>query len=156
MLIDSNGEKKGLVSINEALEAAKNESLDLVQVSRSDADPVVCKILDYGKHVFEKKKNASSSKVKTKRNTTKEIKFRPSTDVGDYNIKLKKIKSFILDGDKTKISVRFRGREILNSDMGLNLLNRLRDNLQDIAQVDQEPSLEGRQLLMVLSPLKRK
>ena len=156
MLIDSNGEKKGLVSINEALEAAKNESLDLVQVSRSDSDPVVCKILDYGKHVFEKKKNASSSKVKTKRNTTKEIKFRPSTDVGDYNIKLKKIKSFILDGDKTKITVRFRGREILNSDMGLELLNKLRLELEEIAQVDQEPSLEGRQLLMVLSPLKRK
>ena len=97
-----------------------------------------------------------ASKVKVKRNTTKEIKFRPSTDVGDYNIKLKKIKSFILDGDKTKISVRFRGREILNSDMGLNLLNRLRDELVDIAQVDQEPSLEGRQLLMVLSPLKKK
>ena len=98
----------------------------------------------------------SSSKVKVKRNTTKEIKFRPSTDVGDYNIKLKKVKSFILDGDKTKISVRFRGREILNSDMGLNLLNRLRDELEDIAQVDQEPSLEGRQVLMVLSPLKKK
>ena len=91
-----------------------------------------------------------------KRNTTKEIKFRPSTDVGDYNIKLKKIKSFILDGDKTKISVRFRGREILNSDMGLNLLNKLRLELEEIAQVDQEPSLEGRQLLMVLSPLKKK
>ena len=94
--------------------------------------------------------------LKVKRNITKEIKFRPSTDVGDYNIKLKKIKSFILDGDKTKISVRFRGREILNSDMGLNLLNRLRAELEDIAQVDQEPSLEGRQLLMVLSPLKKK
>ena len=91
-----------------------------------------------------------------KRNTTKEIKFRPSTDVGDYNIKLKKIKSFILDGDKTKISVRFRGREILNSDMGLNLLNKLRLELEEIAQVDQEPSLEGRQLLMILSPLKKK
>jgi translation initiation factor IF-3 len=156
MLISSNGEKKGLVSLNDALEAAKNESLDLVQVSPNDSNPVVCKLLDYGKHIFEKKKNTSSSKVKTRRNTTKEIKFRPSTDVGDYNIKLKKIKSFILDGDKTKISVRFRGREILNSDMGLNLLNRLRDNLQEIAQVDQEPSLEGRQLLMVLSPLKRK
>ena len=104
---------------------------------------VVCKLLDYGKHLFDKKKSISSSKVKVKRNTTKEIKFRPSTDVGDYNIKLKKIKSFILDGDKTKISVRFRGREILNSDMGLNLLNRLRDELEDIAQVDQEPSLEG-------------
>ena len=112
--------------------------------------------MDYGKHLFYKKKSASSSKVKTKRNTTKEIKFRPSTDVGDYNIKLKKIKSFILGGDKTKISVRFRGREILNSNMGLDLLNRLKGELQDIAQVDQEPSLEGRQLLMVLSPLKKK
>ena len=156
MLIAANGDKKGLLSIGDALEAAKNESLDLVQVSPNDSDPLVCKLLDYGKHIFEKKKNASSSKVKTKRNTTKEIKFRPSTDIGDYNIKLKKIKSFILDGDKTKISVRFRGREILNSDMGLNLLNRLRDDLQDIAQVDQEPSLEGRQLLTVLSPLKKK
>jgi translation initiation factor IF-3 len=156
MLIDQNGDKKGIVLIEDALNAAKLETLDLVQVSPSDAKPVVCKILDYGKHVFTKKKNISSSKVKVKRNTTKEIKFRPSTDVGDYNIKLKKIKSFILDGDKTKISVRFRGREILNSNMGLNLLNRLRDELEDIAQVDQEPSLEGRQLLMVLSPLKKK
>ena len=156
MLIDDNGEKKGIVSIDDALKAAMNLSLDLVQVSPSDAKPVVCKLLDYGKHLFDKKKSTSASKVKVKRNTTKEIKFRPSTDVGDYNIKLKKIKSFILDGDKTKISVRFRGREILNSDIGLNLLNRLRDELEDISQVDQEPSLEGRQLLMVLSPLKKK
>ncbi len=156
MLIDANGEKKSLVPILEALDAAKELSLDLVQVSPSDANPVVCKILDYGKHLFDKKKNNSSSKLKVKRNTTKEIKFRPSTDVGDYNIKLKKIKSFILDGDKTKISVRFRGREILNSNMGLDLLNKLRVELEDIAQVDQEPSLEGRQLLMVLSPLKKK
>tara|TARA_B100001093_G_scaffold515958_1_gene593575 strand:+ start:532 stop:1005 length:474 start_codon:yes stop_codon:yes gene_type:complete len=155
MLIDSNGDKQGLVSIDTALNSAKAASLDLVQVSPSDADPVVCKLLDYGKHVFRKKKNISSAKVKVKRNTVKEIKFRPSTDVGDYNIKLKKIKSFILDGDKTKISVRFRGREILNSDMGLNLLNKLRDELEDIAHVDQEPSLEGRQLLMVLSPSKK-
>ena len=156
MLIDQNGEKQGLVSISIALESAKNVSLDLVQVSPSDANPVVCKLLDYGKHVFEKKKNTSSSKIKVKRNTVKEIKFRPSTDTGDYNIKLKKIKSFILDGDKTKISVRFRGREILNSNLGLDLLNRIRDELVEIAQVDQEPSLEGRQLLMVLSPLKKK
>ena len=156
MLIDNNGEKKGIVSIDDALEAAMNLSLDLVQVSPSDAKPVVCKLLDYGKHLFDKKKSTSASKVKVKRNTTKEIKFRPSTDIGDYNIKLKKVKSFILDGDKTKISVRFRGREILNSEMGLSLLNRLRDELEDIAQVDQEPSLEGRQLLMVLSPLKKK
>jgi translation initiation factor IF-3 len=155
MLIDNKGEKKGVVSIADALQAASNESLDLVQVSPSDSNPVVCKLLDYGKHLFDKKKSSTSSKVKTKRNTTKEIKFRPSTDVGDYNIKLKKIKSFILDGDKTKISVRFRGREILNSDMGLALLNKLRDELEEISQVDQEPSLEGRQLLMVLSPLKK-
>ncbi len=139
-----------------ALDAAKKSSLDLVQVSPSDANPVVCKLLDYGKHLFDKKKSISASKSKVKRNTTKEIKFRPSTDVGDYNIKLKKIKGFILDGDKTKIVVRFRGREILNSDMGLNLLNKLMLELKEIAQVDQEPSLEGRQLLMVLSPLKNK
>ena len=156
MLINSDGDKKGVISIADAIEAAQKASLDLVQVSPSDANPVVCKLLDYGKHIFEKKKNVSSSKVKVKRNTTKEIKFRPSTDIGDYNIKLKKIKSFILDGDKTKISVRFRGREILNSNLGLDLLNRLRDELVEIAQVDQEPSLEGRQLLMVLSPLKKK
>ena len=98
--------------------------------------------------------NTLISKGKVKRTSVKEIKFRPSTDTGDYNIKLKKIKSFILDGDKTKISVRFRGREILNSNMGLGLLNKLKDELEDIAQVDQEPSLEGKQLLMVLSPLK--
>ena len=156
MLIGADGEKIGLLSLSEAIESARAATLDLVQVSPSESEPVVCKLLDYGKHLFDKKKSISSSKVKTKRNTTKEIKFRPSTDVGDYNIKLKKIKSFILDGDKTKISVRFRGREILNSDMGLNLLNRLRDELDDISQVDQEPSLEGRQLLMVLSPLKKK
>ena len=156
MLIGSKGENIGIVSYEKALSSAKDENLDLVQVSPSNSDPIVCKILDYGKHLFDKKKSISASKVKVKRNTTKEIKFRPSTDVGDYNIKLKKIKSFILDGDKTKITIRFRGREILNSDMGLDLLNKLKIELEDIAQVDQEPSLEGRQLLMILSPLKKK
>ena len=155
MLIDQNGDKHGIVSIDIALNSAKAASLDLVQVSPSDADPIVCKLLDYGKHIFTKKKN-TSSKTKVRRRSLKEIKFRPSTDVGDYNIKLKKIKSFILGGDKTKISVRFRGREILNSDLGLELLNKLKDELAEIAQVDQEASLEGRQLLMVLSPLKKK
>ncbi len=156
LLVDATGKKRGIVSLQSALEEATNESLDLVQVSPNDANPIVCKILDYGKHLFDKKKSASTSKVKAKRTSTKEIKFRPSTDTGDYNIKLKKIKSFILCGDKTKISVRFRGREILNSDIGLNLLNNLKEELSDIAQVDQEPSLEGRQLLMILSPLKKK
>ena len=155
MLIDQNGEKKGVVPIEEALNSARDTKLDLVQVSPSSSNPVVCKLMDYGKHIFTKKKNISSSKGKIKKNTLKEIKFRPSTDVGDYNIKLKKIKSFLLGGDKTKISVRFRGREILNSDLGLELLNRLKEELVEIAQVDQEASLEGRQLLMVLSPLKK-
>ena len=156
MLIDQNGDKQGIVSIDFALNSARDASLDLVQVSSSDSNPVVCKLMDYGKHIFTKKKNTSSSKGKTKKKSLKEIKFRPSTDLGDYKIKLKKIKSFILDGDKTKISVRFRGREILNSDLGLELLQKLSDELSDIASVDQEPSLEGRQLLMILSPLKKK
>ncbi len=155
LLIDKNGDKKGITALSDAIKEAESYSMDLVQVSPLNAKPVVCKILDYGKYVFHKKKNVGITKTKSKRNNIKEIKFRPSTDVGDYNIKLKKIKSFILDGDKTKISVRFRGREILNSDIGLELLNKLRDELVDIAQVDQEASLEGRQLQMVLSPLKK-
>ena len=156
MLIDENGNKLGHKTKEEALKSSSELNLDLVQVSPSGTEPVVCKIMDFGKHIFMKKKNNSSSKAGSKRTTTKEIKFRPSTDVGDYNIKLKKIKSFILGGDKTKISVRFRGREILNSNLGLELLNKIKYELNDISQVDQEPSLEGRQLLMVLSPLKKK
>ena len=155
MLIGQDGERHGLVDLNDALEKAQQSELDLVQVSPDGSDPVVCKLMDYGKHIFAKKKSISSSKSRVKRASLKEIKFRPSTDIGDYKIKLKKIKSFILDGDKTKISVRFRGREILNSNLGLELLNKLKEELVDIAQVDQEPSLEGRQLLMVLSPLKK-
>ena len=155
MLIDQKGEKYGLIDLGEALNKAQQSELDLVQVSPIESDPIVCKLMDYGKHVFAKKKSISSSKAKVKRTSVKEIKFRPSTDIGDYNIKLKKIKSFILDGDKTKISVRFRGREILNSNLGLELLMKLKNELIDVAQVDQEPSLEGRQLLMVLSPLKK-
>ncbi len=155
MLIDQAGEKQGLIEFNKALEQAQKFELDLVQVSPTGSEPIVCKLMDYGKHLFAKKKNISSSKAKVKRTSLKEIKFRPSTDTGDYNIKLKKIKSFILSGDKTKISVRFRGREILNSNLGLELLSKIKEELVDIAQVDQEPSLEGRQLLMVLSPLKK-
>ena len=130
--------------------------MDLVQVSSHDSDPVVCKAMDYGKYLFDKKKNITNSKSKVKKSSLKEIKFRPTTDVGDYNIKLKKIKSFLISGDKTKISVRFRGREILNSNLGLELLNKIKVELDDIAQVDQDPSLEGRQLLMILSPIKKR
>ena len=155
MLIDANGKKQGIMQIEKALDKANKDNLDLVQVSPNDSDPIVCKLLDYGKYIFDKKKNISNSKSKVKKTSLKEIKFRPSTDTGDYNIKLKKIKSFILRGNKTKINVRFRGREILNSDLGLDLLNKIRDELAEISQVDQEPSLEGRQLQMVLSPVKK-
>ena len=156
ILIDQTGKKEGLVNIKDALLKADSLNLDLVQVSPVSAKPVVCKILDYGKFVFAKKKNTQSSGSKMRKSTLKEIKFRPSTDIGDYNIKLKKIKSFILNGDKTKISIRFRGREILNSDLGLELLKKIRTELEEFSQVDQEPSLEGRQLQMVLSPLKKR
>jgi len=155
MLISDDGKKVGLLNIKDALNEAEKKSLDLVQVSPSDANPIVCKLLDFGKFKFEKKKSTGGTK-KPKKQSLKEIKFRPTTDVSDYNIKLKKIKSFIISGDKTKISVRFRGREILNSNLGLDLLNRVREDLKDIAQVDQEPSLEGRQLLMVLSKVRKK
>ena len=155
MLIDIDGQKIGIIDFPQALNKAADAGVDLVQVSPVGSKPTICKLMDYGKHVFSKKKNISSSKSKAKRPALKEIKFRPSTDVGDYNIKLKKIKSFILGKNKTKITVRFRGREILNSDMGLELLNRIKSDLVDIAQVDQEPSLEGRQLLMILSPFKK-
>ena len=154
LLIDENGEKQGLINTEEAIKIADSKSLDLVQVSPTDVRPPVCKLLDYGKHIFNKKKGSSNSKQKTRKNSMKEIKFRPSTDIGDYEVKIKKIKSFILSGDKTKISVRFRGREILNSDMGLELLSRVSSDLADISQVDSEPSLEGRQLLMILAPKK--
>mgnify|MGYP005706562801 FL=1 len=129
MLIDANGKKQGIMQIEKALDKANKDNLDLVQVSPNDSDPIVCKLLDYGKYIFDKKKNISNSKSKVKKTSLKEIKFRPSTDTGDYNIKLKKIKSFILSGNKTKINVRFRGREILNSDLGLDLLNKIRDEL---------------------------
>ena len=155
MLIDSDGEKIGLLAIDKALDEAQKKSLDLVQVSSSDSKPVVCKLLDFGKFQFEKKKSSGGTK-KPKKQSLKEIKFRPTTDIGDYNIKLKKIKSFILSGDKTKITVRFRGREILNSNLGLDLLSNIKNDLKEMAQVDQEPSLEGKQLLMVMSPLKKK
>ena len=155
MLIDETGKKHGIQPFEDALENASKKNLDLVQVSPPGSEPVVCKIMDFGKFLFGKKKNQSTFKNKGKK-TLREIKFRPSTDTGDFNIKLKKIKSFINEGNKTKISVRFRGREILNSNLGLNLLNKLREELEEIAQVDQEPSLEGRQLMMVLAPLKKK
>ena len=145
----------GIVAIEEAMKKASAASLDLVQLA-NDSEHPVCKLMDYGKHLFDKKKQKSASKKKQKRTQVKEIKFRPGTEENDYQIKLKSITRFIQDGDKAKITMRFRGREMMHQDLGLDLLKRIETDLSDQAVVEQEPQSEGRQLVMVMSPAKRK
>ena len=137
------------------MKKASAASLDLVQLA-NDSEHPVCKLMDYGKHLFDKKKQKSASKKKQKRTQIKEIKFRPGTEENDYQIKLKSITRFILDGDKAKITMRFRGREMMHQDLGLELLKRIENDLSDQAVVEQEPQSEGRQLVMVMSPAKKK
>ena len=137
------------------MKKASAASLDLVQLA-NDSEHPVCKLMDYGKHLFDKKKQKSASKKKQKRTQVKEIKFRPGTEENDYQIKLKSITRFIQDGDKAKITMRFRGREMMHQDLGLELLKRIETDLSDQAVVEQEPQSEGRQLVMVMSPAKRK
>ena len=145
----------GIVAIEEAMKKATDASLDLVQLA-NDSEHPVCKLMDYGKHLFDKKKQKSASKKKQKRTQIKEIKFRPGTEENDYQIKLKSITRFIQDGDKAKITMRFRGREMMHQDLGLELLKRIETDLSDQAVVEQEPQSEGRQLVMVMSPAKKK
>ena len=137
------------------MKKASAASLDLVQLA-NDSDHPVCKLMDYGKHLFDKKKQKSASKKKQKRTQVKEIKFRPGTEENDYKIKLKSIMRFIQDGDKAKITMRFRGREMAHQNLGLELLKRIETDLSDQAVVEQEPQSEGRQLVMVMSPAKKK
>jgi len=137
------------------MKKASAASLDLVQLA-NDSEHPVCKLMDYGKHLFDKKKQKSASKKKQKRTQVKEIKFRPGTEENDYQIKLKSITRFIQDGDKAKITMRFRGREMAHQDLGLELLKRIETDLSDQAIVEQEPQSEGRQLVMVMSPAKKK
>ena len=154
-LISESGEQLGIVAIEEAMKKASAASLDLVQLA-NDSEHPVCKLMDYGKHLFDKKKQKSASKKKQKRTQIKEIKFRPGTEENDYQIKLKSIIRFIQDGDKAKITMRFRGREMMHQDLGLELLKRIETDLSDQAVVEQEPQSEGRQLVMVMSPAKKK
>ena len=154
-LISESGEQLGIVAIEEAMKKASAASLDLVQLA-NDSEHPVCKLMDYGKHLFDKKKQKSASKKKQKRTQIKEIKFRPGTEENDYQIKLKSITRFIQDGDKAKITMRFRGREMMHQDLGLELLKRIENDLSDQAVVEQEPQSEGRQLVMVMSPAKKK
>ena len=150
-LISQSGEQLGVVELKEALSKAKDQELDLVQMN-NDSDTPVCKMMDYGKHLFDQKKQKAASKKKTKKTQLKEIKFRPGTDENDYQIKMRNIIKFLNDGDKTKITMRFRGREFAHKEIGLNLLKRVESDLVDIANVEQEPISEGRQFVMLLSP----
>ena len=153
-LIDSAGDQRGVMSFREALEIARDEGLDLVEVS-PNADPPVCRIMDFGKFLFEQNKKAQSAKRKQKQVHVKEIKFRPGTDEGDYKIKLRKLTEFLESGDKTKVTLRFRGREMAHKELGARLLERVRNDLEEIGVVEQMPQLEGRQMIMVLAPKKK-
>jgi len=140
--------------LDKALEVAKNVSLDLVEVSPM-ADPPVCRIMDFGKYLFELNKKAQTAKRKQKQVHVKEIKFRPGTDEGDYQIKLRKLREFLEVGDKTKVTLRFRGREMAHQELGAQLLARVREDLEEMVVVEQMPQLEGRQMIMVLAPKKK-
>ncbi|MBE2894081.1 translation initiation factor IF-3 [Pasteurellaceae bacterium TAE3-ERU1] len=154
-LIDAEGEQVGIVDIQEALEKAEAAALDLVEIS-PNAEPPVCRIMNYGKFLYEKSKIAKEQKKKQKVVQVKEIKFRPGTDEGDYQVKLRSLTRFLEDGDKTKITIRFRGREMAHQQIGVDLLERVKNDLADIAVVESAPSkLEGRQMVMVLAPKKK-
>ena len=140
--------------LDSALEIAKDDGLDLVEVSPM-AEPPVCRVMDFGKYLFEQNKKAQSAKRKQKQVHVKEIKFRPGTEEGDYQVKLRKLVAFLESGDKTKVTLRFRGREMAHQELGANLLARVREDLDDIAMVEQMPQLEGRQMIMVMAPKKK-
>ena len=141
--------------IREALEAAEEAGLDLVEIVPS-AEPPVCRIMDYGKYVFDLKKQRAEAKKKQKQVQVKEVKFRPGTDEGDYRIKLRNLTRFLEDGDKTKVTIRFRGREHAHRELGLKVLERVEADLAEYAQIEQRPQMEGRQMIMVLAPKKKR
>jgi translation initiation factor IF-3 len=153
-VIGSSGEQIGILSINEALDRARETGLDLVEVSPT-AEPPVCRIMDYGKFVFEQNKKAQSSRRKQKQIHVKEVKFRPGTEEGDYQVKLRNLIRFLTHGDKTKVTLRFRGREMAHKELGAELLKRVQSDLDEYGTVEQQPQLEGRQMVMVIAPRKR-
>ncbi len=154
-LIGADGQQVGVVSIDEAIRLAEEAKLDLVEIS-ADAVPPVCRIMDYGKHLFEKKKQAAVAKKNQKQAQVKEIKFRPGTEEGDYQVKLRTLVRFLNEGDKAKVSLRFRGREMAHQELGMELLKRVENDLAEVGTVEQHPKLEGRQLMMGIAPKKRK
>lgn len=154
-LIAADGSQVGIVSREDALDEARKSHLDLVLIA-PQADPVVCKIMDYGKHLFEQKKAKSAQRKKQKQIQVKEMKFRPGTEKADYDVKLRKLQSFLEHGDKAKVSMRFRGREMFHPEIGMQLLKKIEGDLGEFGVVELEPKMEGRQLTMVMSPRARK
>ena len=153
-MIDAAGEQAGVMPLEAAIDIAKEGGLDLVEVSPM-AEPPVCRVMDFGKYLFEQNKKAQSAKRKQKQVHVKEIKFRPGTEEGDYQVKLRKLVDFLESGDKTKVTLRFRGREMAHQELGANLLTRVREDLGEIAMVEQMPQMEGRQMIMVMAPKKK-
>jgi translation initiation factor IF-3 len=145
----------GIVSLSEALRMAGELDVDLVEIAAT-ATPPVCRLMDYGKFKYQEQKRAAEAKAKQTVIEIKEVKFRPGTDDGDYNIKMRNIKRFLADGDKCKITLRFRGREITHQEIGMALLQRIRDELVDLIVVEQFPKLEGRQMIMMIAPGRKK
>jgi translation initiation factor IF-3 len=152
-LVDEEGNMVGVVGIGEALRRADEAGLDLVEIAAS-ADPPVCKILDLGKFKYESQKKANAARKKQRVIEVKEIKMRPSIDPNDYNIKMKKVQGFLEEGDKVKLTMRFRGREMAHQDLALKLLERVRDDVGALAKIEQMPKMEGRQMVMVMAPAK--
>ena len=150
-LINAEGEQVGVVSISEALQSADDSELDLVEIVPT-AEPPVCRIMDYGKYIFEQNKKKHAAKKKQKQIHVKEIKFRPGTEDGDYQVKLRHLIKFLTDGDKVKITLRFRGREMAHQELGSKMLERIETDLEEYGVVEQYPKLEGRQMVMVLAP----
>lgn len=152
-LIAADGDNKGIVSIDDARREAATSELDLVEIVPT-AEPPVCRIMDFGKFLFDQNKKRHAAKRKQKQIQVKEIKFRPGTDEGDYQIKLRNLKRFLEHGDKVKVTLRFRGREMAHQDLGANMLQRVEVDLEELGAVEQYPKLEGRQMVMVIAPKK--
>lgn len=154
-LIGADGGQVGIVSRDKALGEATRAGLDLVLIA-PDAEPPVVKVMDYGKHLFEVKKAKAAQRRKQKQTQIKEMKFRPGTEEGDYQVKLRNLIRFLEDGDKAKVSLRFRGREMVHPEIGMQLMTRIEDDLSEYGTVEAEPKFEGRQVIMVLAPRKKK
>jgi translation initiation factor IF-3 len=153
-LIGPAGEQIGVVNTNDALVAARENDLDLVLIAES-SDPPVAKIMDFGKRLYEEKKAKAAAKKKQHQLQVKEIKFRPGTDIGDYQVKLRNLVRFLEDGDKAKVTIRFRGREMAHQELGMQMLERLEKDLEEHGVVEARPKLEGRQMIMVIAPKKK-